>query len=97
MRNAQPYYWHQKRLRLQMSYASELVLDILSSKKETSIMDLVNTAVLGKVGSVPTVHNGFLWLKAHGYIKQIKKGTDTRKKFFILTTKGETYLQGDIQ
>ena len=85
-------HFHERKLR-GMSIHAEVLLDLIDSLPQPTVMDIIDTSIRMEIATRNTIHQSLMWLKNHSYISITRREEDLRVKLVILTGKGKTYLQ----
>ena len=87
-----PFQWHQNRVKVGMTPATEVFLDLISNHKGYTVMDLLHMGKAAKIGAIATLHTCLKWLLIHGYVEATSHATDQRLKLVHILPKGRVHL-----
>jgi hypothetical protein len=84
---------HDKRVKMGMSIYAEILLDIIDTYQELSMMGLLAQALDHKVASQATLIQAIKWLANNNFIKVSKSEGDSRMKNCSIMQRGTLYLK----
>lgn len=88
-----PLDQHNKRMKLKMTVYAEILLDIISMKGQSEVMEVIEVARTHRVACLATLHRAIKWLEAEKFINQRVGDGDGRKRICTIAQRGSIYLK----